>query len=38
MASELLADEIVTNGTIDADLTKEIAIGDSTVTLSVKKA
>ena len=38
MASELLADEIVTDGTIDADLTKEIAIGDSKVTLSVKKA
>ncbi|MCM1544478.1 MAG: DUF5915 domain-containing protein, partial [Ruminococcus sp.] len=38
MASELLADEIVIGGEIEADLTKTFTIGDAEVTISVKKA
>lgn len=38
MASELLADEIVINGSIEADLTKNFTVGDAEVTISVKKA
>ncbi len=38
MASELLADEIVVSGEIEADLTKTISVADSDIVLSVKKA
>mgnify|MGYP003294173555 CR=1 FL=1 len=38
MADELLADDIIIGGTIEADLTKTISVADSDITLSVKKA
>ena len=38
MASELLADDILFGEEIAADLTKTVALGDSEVTLAVKKA
>lgn len=38
IATELLALELYINEEIEADLTKEVEIGDDTVTLSVKKA
>lgn len=38
MASELLADDIILGGEIEADLTKTVSIGDDEITLSVKKA
>ena len=38
MLSELLADDIIFGGEIDADLTKTCEVGDSEVTISVKKA
>ncbi len=38
MASELLADDIVIGGSIEADLTKTCTIGDAEVTISVRKA
>lgn len=38
MLSELLADDIIFGGEIEADLTKTCEVGDSEVTISVKKA
>ena len=38
MAAELLADAIIINGEIEADLTKTVEIGDDSIVLSVKKA
>ena len=38
MMNELLADDIIFGGEIEADLTKTFEVGDSEVTLSVKKA
>lgn len=38
MANELLADEVIIGGEIEADLTKTAPIGDSEITVSVKKA
>ena len=38
MKEELLADDILIGGAIEADLTKTISVADSDVTLSVKKA
>ena len=38
MATELLADEILVNAEIEADLTKTASIGDKEVTIAVKKA
>ena len=38
MADELLADDIIIGGEIEADLTKTISVADSDITLSVMKA
>ena len=38
MMAELLADDIIFGGEIEADLTKTCEVGDSEITLSVKKA
>ena len=38
MKEELLADDIIIGGTIEADLTKTVSAADSDVALSVKKA
>lgn len=38
MMSELLAEDIIFGGEIEADLTKTCEVGDSEITLSVKKA
>ena len=38
MADELLADDIIIGGAIEADLTKTISVADSNIVLSVKKA
>ena len=38
MKEELLADDIIIGGAIEADLTKTVSAADSDVTLSVKKA
>ena len=38
MANELLADDIILGGEIEADLTKTCDVADSSVTISVKKA
>lgn len=37
IASELLADEVIVNGELDADMTKEAEAMDKTVTIAVKK-
>lgn len=38
MKNELLAEDIIIGGTIEADLTKECEVGESSLTISVKKA